>query len=52
MPYANRVPTFSGPRRFKMKQKEQKFVDPVCRMEVDPKKTPYKTEYKGKTYYF
>ena len=21
-------------------------------MEVDEKKTPYKTEYKGKTYYF
>lgn len=35
-----------------MKQKEQKFVDPVCGMEVDPEKTSYKTVYKGKTYYF
>lgn len=26
--------------------------DPVCGMEVDEKKAPAKTEYKGKTYYF
>ena len=26
--------------------------DPVCGMEVDPKKAPAKTEYKGKMYYF
>lgn len=27
-------------------------VDPVCGMEVDPAKTPYKTVYRGKVYYF
>ncbi len=27
-------------------------VDPVCGMNVDPKKTPFKTLYKGKIYYF
>ncbi len=27
-------------------------VDPVCGAKVDPEKTPYKTVYKGKTYYF
>lgn len=26
--------------------------DPVCRMDVDEKSAKYKTEYKGKTYYF
>lgn len=26
--------------------------DPVCGMEVDPGKTPYKTVYKGTIYYF
>jgi len=26
--------------------------DPVCGMEVDEKKTPYKHEYQGKMYYF
>ncbi|MCC6031187.1 MAG: YHS domain-containing protein [Desulfurococcales archaeon] len=26
--------------------------DPVCGMDVDPSKTPYKTVYKGKIYYF
>jgi len=26
--------------------------DPVCKMEVDPKTAPAKSEYKGKTYYF
>ncbi len=26
--------------------------DTVCGMEVDEKKAPAKTEYKGKTYYF
>ena len=26
--------------------------DPVCGMEVDPAKTPYKTVYKGTIYYF
>ncbi len=27
-------------------------IDPVCGMEVDPVKTPYKTVYKGVIYYF
>ncbi|MCX8188734.1 MAG: YHS domain-containing protein [Nitrososphaeria archaeon] len=27
-------------------------VDVVCKMDVDPKKTKHKTEYKGTTYYF
>ncbi|MCP8308635.1 MAG: YHS domain-containing protein [archaeon] len=26
--------------------------DPVCGMSVDEKKTKYKSDYKGKTYYF
>jgi len=26
--------------------------DPVCSMEVDEKKTKWKSDYKGKTYYF
>ncbi|MFW6117050.1 MAG: YHS domain-containing protein [Thermoproteota archaeon] len=27
-------------------------IDPVCGMEVDEQEAKYKTEYKGKTYYF
>ncbi len=27
-------------------------VDPVCKMEVDEKTTPLKSEYQGKIYYF
>jgi YHS domain-containing protein len=27
-------------------------IDPICKMEVDEKSAKYKTEYKGKTYYF
>ncbi len=27
-------------------------IDPVCKMEVDPATAEWKTEYKGKTYYF
>ncbi len=27
-------------------------IDPVCKMEVDVEKAKWKTEYKGKTYYF
>jgi len=27
-------------------------IDPVCKMEVDEKTCKYKSEYKGKTYYF
>ena len=26
--------------------------DPICNMEVDENSAKYKTEYKGKTYYF
>lgn len=29
-----------------------KVIDPVCGMEVDPETTQWKTEYKGKSYYF
>lgn len=28
------------------------YVDPVCGMLVDSRKTPYKTIYKGSIYYF
>ncbi len=27
-------------------------IDPVCGMQVDERTAQYKTEYKGKTYYF
>lgn len=27
-------------------------IDPVCKMEVDPKTAAAKSNYKGKTYYF
>ena len=27
-------------------------IDPVCKMEVDEKSAPAKSEYQGKTYYF
>jgi len=27
-------------------------IDPICKMEVDEKTAKYKSEYKGKTYYF
>ncbi len=27
-------------------------VDPVCKMEIDEKTARFKSEYKGKTYYF
>jgi Cu+-exporting ATPase len=27
-------------------------VDPVCKMEVDPKTTRFTSKYKGQTYYF
>ena len=27
-------------------------IDPVCRMEIDPKKTNYKAVYRGRMYYF
>ena len=27
-------------------------MDPVCKMEVDPKTAAAKSEYKGQTYYF
>jgi Cu+-exporting ATPase len=27
-------------------------IDPVCKMQVDPKTAAAETEYKGKTYYF
>jgi len=28
------------------------LIDPVCKMEIDEKTCKYKSEYKGKTYYF
>ncbi|MEK6751563.1 MAG: YHS domain-containing protein [Chloroflexota bacterium] len=27
-------------------------IDPVCKMEVDPATAQWKSEHKGKTYYF
>jgi len=27
-------------------------IDPVCKMKVDEKKAKYKSEYKGKQYFF
>lgn len=27
-------------------------IDPICKMEVDEKTAQFKSEYKGKTYYF
>lgn len=27
-------------------------IDPVCKMQVDEKTAPSKSEYKGETYYF
>jgi len=27
-------------------------IDPVCKMQVDEKKTPYKSQHAGKPYYF
>ena len=27
-------------------------IDPICKMEVDPKTAAAKSEYKGQTYYF
>jgi YHS domain-containing protein len=27
-------------------------IDPICKMEVDEETAQYKSEYKGKTYYF
>jgi YHS domain-containing protein len=27
-------------------------IDPICKMGVNEKKTIFKSEYKGKTYYF
>lgn len=27
-------------------------IDPICKMEVDEKTARYKSEYKGKTYFF
>jgi YHS domain-containing protein len=29
-----------------------KVIDPACNMEIEDKWAAYKTEYKGKTYYF
>ncbi|MEM2959567.1 MAG: heavy metal translocating P-type ATPase [Candidatus Jordarchaeaceae archaeon] len=39
-------------KREKGGEKMSKAIDPVCKMEVDPKTAKYKSEYKGKTYYF
>ncbi|MHA1608161.1 MAG: YHS domain-containing protein [Candidatus Freyarchaeota archaeon] len=29
-----------------------KAIDPVCKMEVDKRTAKWKSEYKGRTYYF
>ncbi|MEM2143977.1 MAG: heavy metal translocating P-type ATPase, partial [Candidatus Jordarchaeaceae archaeon] len=46
-----------NPQKRKIKKekgggKMAKAIDPVCKMEVDPKTAKYKSEYQGKTYYF
>ncbi|MCS7206558.1 MAG: YHS domain-containing protein [Dehalococcoidia bacterium] len=33
-------------------RKKPTAIDPVCGMQVDPKKAPATYEYHGKTYYF
>lgn len=34
------------------KEVNKMAVDPVCKMDVDPKTAEFKTDYRGKTYYF
>jgi Cu+-exporting ATPase len=41
-----------GEKMAKAKAKAAKAIDPVCKMEVDPKTAKFKSDYKGKTYYF
>jgi YHS domain-containing protein len=31
---------------------DEMAIDPVCGMEVDPQTAEYRSEYKGKTYFF
>jgi YHS domain-containing protein len=37
---------------FSTKEDAKMAIDPVCKMVVDEKTAPAKSEYKGKTYYF
>jgi len=40
-------------RKIKKAKKEDKMVqDPVCKMDVDEKKTPFKSTYDQKEYFF
>jgi YHS domain-containing protein len=34
------------------KEMKRLAVDPICKMEVDPKTAKWKSEYNGKEYYF
>ena len=38
--------------RERWKEVSKMAIDPVCKMEVDPKTAPAKSEYEDKTYYF
>jgi YHS domain-containing protein len=37
---------------FNTREVSKMAIDPVCKMDVDEKTAPAKSEYKGKTYYF
>jgi YHS domain-containing protein len=47
-----RLNTFKPEKSDIVKGGNYMAIDPVCKMEVDEKTAPAKTEYKGKTYYF
>jgi YHS domain-containing protein len=34
------------------KRRKKMAIDPICKMNVDEDTAQYKSEYKGKTYYF
>jgi YHS domain-containing protein len=38
--------------RYQNRRRQIMAIDPVCKMQVDEKKPPATSEYKGKKYYF
>jgi YHS domain-containing protein len=42
----------SIPKKERCEAMAEQAEDPVCGMAVDPEQAAYKTEYRGKTYYF
>ncbi len=40
------------PAQGSIEEVHEMALDPVCKMDVDPKHAPAQAEYKGKTYYF